>query len=46
MGFYAPTQLVRDARENGVEVRSVDINMSNWDATLELGTETSQNIHE
>jgi len=37
MGFYAPAQLVRDAREHGVEVRAVDINFSAWDATLEHG---------
>ncbi len=35
MGFYAPAQLVRDARENGVEAREVDINQSGWDCTLE-----------
>jgi len=35
MGFYAPAQLVRDAREHGVEVRPPDINASDWDATLE-----------
>ena len=35
MGFYAPAQIVRDAREHGVEVRAVDINFSDWDATLE-----------
>lgn len=35
MGFYAPAQIVRDAREHGVEVRPVDINMSEWDNTLE-----------
>ena len=37
MGFYAPAQLVRDAREHGVEVRPVDVNFSDWDATLESG---------
>lgn len=36
MGFYAPAQLVRDARQHGVEVRAVDINHSDWDCTLEL----------
>jgi error-prone DNA polymerase len=36
MGFYAPSQIVRDVREHGVEVRPVDINHSDWDATLEL----------
>ena len=35
MGFYAPAQLVRDAREHGVEVRHPDINASDWDCTLE-----------
>ncbi len=35
MGFYAPAQIVRDAREHGVVVRPVDINMSRWDNTLE-----------
>ena len=35
MGFYAPAQLVRDAREHGVEVRHPDVNTSDWDATLE-----------
>jgi error-prone DNA polymerase len=35
MGFYAPAQIVRDAREHGVEVREVDINASDWDCTLE-----------
>ncbi len=36
MGFYAPAQIVRDAREHGVEVREVDVNASDWDCTLEL----------
>src|SRR5437870_11470683 len=35
MGFYAPGQIVRDAREHGVEVRPVDVNFSLWDCTLE-----------
>jgi error-prone DNA polymerase len=35
MGFYATAQLVRDAQEHGIEVRSVDVNCSNWDCTLE-----------
>ncbi len=35
MGFYAPAQLVRDAREHGVEIRPVSINDSEWDSTLE-----------
>ena len=35
MGFYATAQLVRDAQEHGVEVRAVDVNLSDWDCTLE-----------
>ncbi len=35
MGFYAPAQLVRNAREHGVEVRPVDVNYSRWESTLE-----------
>jgi error-prone DNA polymerase len=35
MGFYAPAQIVRDAREHGVEVRPIDVNASEWDCTLE-----------
>ena len=35
MGFYAPAQLVRDAREHGVEVRAVDVQLSAWESTLE-----------
>jgi error-prone DNA polymerase len=35
MGFYAPAQIVRDAREHGVEVRAIDVNASEWDNRLE-----------
>jgi error-prone DNA polymerase len=35
MGFYQPAQLVRDARQHGVEIREVDVNFSAWDCTLE-----------
>ena len=35
MGFYAPAQVVRDAREHGVEIRPVCVNASRWDCTLE-----------
>lgn len=38
MGFYAPAQLVRDARNHGVVVRPVCINASRWDCTLEEET--------
>ncbi len=39
MGFYQPAQLVRDAREHGVEVRPIDVNDSDWDCTLEPAEE-------
>ncbi|WP_108483515.1 error-prone DNA polymerase [Oceaniglobus ichthyenteri] len=35
MGFYAPAQIVRDARDHHVEVRTVDVNYSDWNCTLE-----------
>ena len=35
MGFYSASQIVRDAREHGVEVREVDVNASGWDCSLE-----------
>ena len=35
MGFYAPSQLVQDARRHGVDVRAVDVTCSAWDCTLE-----------
>jgi error-prone DNA polymerase len=37
MGFYQPAQLVQDARRHGVEVRAPDVNLSDWDCTLEDG---------
>jgi error-prone DNA polymerase len=35
MGFYAPAQIVRCARDHGVEARAPDVNHSHWDCTLE-----------
>jgi error-prone DNA polymerase len=35
MGFYAPAQIVRDARDHGVAVLAADVNRSAWDSTLE-----------
>ncbi len=37
MGFYAPAQLVQDARKHHVEVQPVDVNASDWDCTIENG---------
>ncbi len=45
MGFYAPAQIVRDVREHGVEVRPIDINHSDWDATLEPGPLPAPRVH-
>ena len=38
MGFYSSAQIVRDAREHGVETRHPDVNFSDWDCTLEQGS--------
>jgi error-prone DNA polymerase len=46
MGFYAPAQIVRDVREHGVEVRAVDINHSQVEATLEPGPAAATRLHE
>ena len=35
MGFYAPAQIVRDARDHGVAVHEPDVNYSDWDNTLQ-----------
>jgi error-prone DNA polymerase len=35
MGFYAPAQIIRDAREHGIAIEEVDVNFSDWDCTLE-----------
>ncbi|MHB8885416.1 MAG: error-prone DNA polymerase [Methylovirgula sp.] len=34
MGFYAPAQILRDAREHGIAIEEVDVNFSEWDTTL------------
>jgi DNA polymerase III alpha subunit len=39
MGFYAPAQIVRDARAHGVPVRPVDVNVSFWDNAVERGAD-------
>jgi error-prone DNA polymerase len=42
MGFYAPAQIVRDARDHGVALLPVDVNASNWDCTLEVAAPRAQ----
>ncbi|WBV42540.1 error-prone DNA polymerase [Pseudoroseomonas cervicalis] len=44
MGFYAPAQIVRDAREHGVAVRPVDVNRSDWDCTLEPEPDSAEGL--
>jgi error-prone DNA polymerase len=44
MGFYQPAQLVRDAREHGVEVRAPDVLASDWDCTLEEAGQVSLSL--
>src|SRR5712675_2291396 len=46
MGFYAPAQIVRDARDHGVEVRGPDVNHSDWDSTLEPGPRAAEHLHD
>jgi error-prone DNA polymerase len=45
LGFYATSQIVRDAREHGVEIRPVDVNFSDYDATLEPGPRAAERLH-
>jgi error-prone DNA polymerase len=35
MGFYAPAQLIADARTHGVDIRPADVSVSDWDCVLE-----------
>ena len=44
MGFYAPAQLVADARKHGVEVLPADVNFSDWDCTLEDSSEAENTL--
>jgi error-prone DNA polymerase len=46
MGFYSSSQIVRDVREHGVEVRGPDINHSHWDSTLEPGPRAAERLHD
>ncbi len=45
MGFYAPSQIARDAGEHGVDVREVDVNYSDWDCGLEESQREKRAIH-
>ena len=45
MGFYAPSEIVRDAGEHGVEMRPPDVNFSDWDNKLEDGPAAIEKLH-
>lgn len=45
MGFYAPAQIIRDARDHGVEILPMDVNKSDWDCTLEEKHEDAVGRH-
>jgi error-prone DNA polymerase len=38
LGFYSPSSIVQDAKRHGVEVRPVDVMVSEWECTLEIVT--------
>ncbi|WP_108462995.1 error-prone DNA polymerase [Devosia naphthalenivorans] len=44
MGFYAPSQIIRDAQEHGVDVRPVDINLSDLENVMEPSNESGIHI--
>ncbi|MBX9458419.1 MAG: error-prone DNA polymerase [Rhizobium sp.] len=45
MGFYAPSEIVRDAIEHGIDARPPDVNHSDWDNGLEAGPVAAENLH-
>ena len=44
MGFYAPPQILRDAKDHGVAVRGIDVQCSLWDTTLERGPDPCRSL--
>ena len=45
MGFYSASQLIQDAQRHGVQVRPVDVTVSDWDCTLEEQAGDTQSAH-
>ena len=43
MGFYSPSQLIQDAERHGIEIRPIDVRISQWDHTLERRSSTTTN---
>lgn len=46
MGFYSPSQLVRDAKEHGVKILPPDVNLATYDCTLETETFDPRKLHQ
>ncbi len=46
MGFYAPAQLVQDARRHGVRVLPIDVTVSDWDCTLQAPLEPVRGVQQ
>ena len=45
MGFYAASQLIQDARRHGVQLLPVDVQISDWECTLEMVSDDKASIH-
>lgn len=45
MGFYAPAQLIQDARNHDVQVVPADVNHSHWDVTLEPTSQSDKSAY-
>jgi len=45
MGFYAPSQLIAEARRSGIAIRPVDVNFSGWDHRLETDPDNKTGHH-
>ncbi|MES3003916.1 MAG: error-prone DNA polymerase [Pseudomonadota bacterium] len=41
MGFYSPSQLIQDGKRSGVQVLPPDVSLSDWDCTLQLGSDSN-----
>ena len=45
MGFYAPSQLIAEAKRSGISIRPVDVNFSSWDHRLEFDPDHKKGHH-
>ena len=44
MGFYAPSQIITDAKNHGTRVAPIDVNYSAWDCTIENGSQSNETL--